>query len=66
LSFQTDVLLTVKKINKGCEIQNTNTHITSVQDSPQKNKTKKKTKAANDDFPSSPCPGSPCSKLPLI
>ena len=60
-----DVLSTVKKINKAGEIKNNNIHTTSVQDTPpQRDKAKKETKAANYDFPSSPCSGSPFSELP--
>jgi hypothetical protein len=67
LSFQADVLSTVKKINKACETKNDGIHISPIKDTPQKDKTRKK--VANDDdddFPSSPCPGAPCYELPSI
>ncbi|CAI2198549.1 13094_t:CDS:2, partial [Funneliformis geosporum] len=40
MNWQTDVLLTVKKINKAFETKNDEIHITPIQDTPQKDKTK--------------------------
>ncbi|CAJ0854625.1 13154_t:CDS:2, partial [Entrophospora sp. SA101] len=39
MNWQTDILLTVKKINKACETKNDGIHITPTQDTPQKDKT---------------------------
>nr|CAG8626455.1 416_t:CDS:2 [Entrophospora candida] len=65
MNWQTDVLLTVRRINKACEIKNDGIHIIPIQDTPQKDNTRSETKKAtnNDNFPPSPSPGLPYSEL---
>jgi hypothetical protein len=64
--LQIDVLAMVRAFNKVTTLNNAtkdnNLHITLVQDTPLKKKTKKNKQQSG---PGTPCPGSPCLELPF-
>ncbi|CAI2178565.1 2598_t:CDS:2, partial [Funneliformis geosporum] len=62
MSWQADVLSTIKGINKSTTKDN-HVHTTTVQDTPAKSK---KAEEHKPSFPKSPCPGGSPSKLPSL